>query len=338
MSVTIQEMLESGVHFGHQTSRWNPAMGQYIFGERNGIHIIDLQKTLPLFERAYQFAMKVSSRGGSILFVATKKQAQDVVIEAAKSCGMYHMTHRWLGGTLTNFRTVKQSIDRLRKLEPMILPVQVQNQITTLLNEETQFISEMEVVELQRLLSQQAGSELTDAEFTQLKEMARQSAENGVNHDALRTILEPKLVKMRQATTLSKKELLKMSREYEKLNNSLGGIKDMKELPKAIFIVDINKEHIAVAEARRLNIPTIAIVDTNTNPQWIDFPIPGNDDAIRAIQLFASKVAEAANEGRNYTEKDDVVTAGSDEELTLVVEDKVNSDMPAPEASASAEA
>ena len=146
--------------------------------------------------RAYQFAMKVSSRGGSILFVATKKQAQDVVVEAAKSCGMYHMTHRWLGGTLTNFRTVKQSIDRLRKLEPMILPVQVQNQITTLLNEETQFISEMEVVELQRLLAQQTGAELSDAEFAQ-QEMARQSVENGVNHDALRTILEPKLVKMR---------------------------------------------------------------------------------------------------------------------------------------------
>lgn len=338
MSVTIQEMLESGVHFGHQTSRWNPAMSQYIFGERNGIHIIDLQKTLPLFERAHQFARKVSSRGGSILFVATKKQAQDVVVEAAKSCGMYHMTHRWLGGTLTNFRTVKQSIDRLRKLEPMILPVQVQNQIAALLNEETQIISEMEIVELQRVLASQSGSELSDAEVHQLKEIAKQSFENGVNHEALRTILEPKLSTMRQATTLNKKELLKMSREYEKLNNNLGGIKDMKELPKAIFIVDINKEHIAVAEARRLNIPIIAIVDTNTDPQWIDFPIPGNDDAIRAIQLFASKIAEATNEGRNYTEKDDVVHAASDEELSLVVEDKVSSDMPTPEASASAEA
>ena len=304
-AIEIQEMLESGVHFGHQTSRWNPYMAPYIFGERNGIHILDLQKTQPLFDKAYQFVMTEVSRGGSILFVATKKQAQDVVIEAANSCGMFHMTHRWLGGTLTNFKTVKESIKRLHHLEPMIIPMQAQTKILALLNEENEFISEFDVSELQKTLSRLSDLAFSDAEFAKMNEIASASISNEIDSEALNAILEPKLARVRQATALNKKELLKLSREFEKLNNNLGGIKNMKEHPKALFIVDINKEHIAVAEAKRLGIKIIAIVDTNTNPVGIDFPIPGNDDAIRSIQLFANRIAQAANEGRNYVAKDE---------------------------------
>lgn len=328
--ISIQEMLEAGVHFGHQTSRWNPHMAPYIFGERNGIHIINLQKTLPAFEQAYQFVRKEVSRGGSVLFVATKKQAQDVVIEAANACGMYHMTHRWLGGTLTNFRTVKKSIERLRNLEPMILPMQAQTKINNMLSDDCEFISEYEVVDLQRVLGRISGAELSDSEYQQILEVAKNSLNGELNRSALKSILEPKLVRTRQSTTLSKKELLKLSREYEKLNNNLGGIKDMKDLPKAIFVVDINKEHIAVAEAKRLGIKVIAIVDTNTNPSDIDFPIPGNDDAIRSIQLFANRVAQAVTEGRDYVAKDDEGDTSSQNDPNFVQE-KGSTEMPAPE-------
>lgn len=298
--ITLQSMLEAGVHFGHQTSRWNPQMEQYIFGERNGIHIIDLQKTLPLYEAAAQYVRTEAARGGNILFVATKKQAQDMVIEAANKCGMYYMTHRWLGGTLTNFRTVKESIKRLKELEPMILPVQAQNKAADLVSEDTDFISEHDINDLRRVLAQISGAELTDAEYQRLIELAAASLEGNINRDAINAILEPKVARARATTTLNKKELLKLSREYEKLNNNLGGIKDMRELPKVLFVVDINKEHIAVAEARRLGIKVIAIVDTNTNPKDIDFPIPGNDDAIRSVQLFANGIAQAVIDGRNF--------------------------------------
>ena len=304
-NITLQEMLEAGVHFGHQTARWNPQMSPYIFGERNGIHIIDLQKTLPLYEAAFRAVKTEASRGGNVLFVATKKQAQDMVIEAANKCGMFHMTHRWLGGTLTNFRTVKQSIKRLQTLEPMILPMQAIKKVSELLGEENDFISEYDIADLQKIFARISGAELSDGEYAKLVELANASIESGINREAMSAILEPKLSRARQTTTLNKKELLKLSREYEKLNNNLGGIKDMKDLPKVLFVVDINKEHIAVAEAKRLGIPVIAIVDTNTNPKDIDFPIPGNDDAIRAIQLFANGIAEAVIEGQNYKGAED---------------------------------
>ena len=309
-NITLQEMLEAGVHFGHQTSRWNPKMAPFIFGERNGIHIINLEKSLPCFEKAYNFVHKQASQGGGILFVATKKQAQDVVVEAANQCGMHHMTHRWLGGTLTNFRTVRGSIDRLRKLEPLVMPVQAQKKIADMTKSTTVMISEFDILELQKLLSRIPGAELTDGEMNQLRIYANAEL---LDHEAVASFLEPKVAKLRQSTTLSKKELLTLSREYEKLNNNLGGIRDMKELPKAIFVVDVNKEHIAVAEARRLGISVIAIVDTNTDPSDIDFPIPGNDDAIRAIQLFTGRIARAVNEGRNYQGKGDDSAADAGE-------------------------
>jgi ribosomal protein S2 len=299
-NITLQEMLEAGVHFGHQTARWNPQMSQYIFGERNGIHIIDLQKTLPLYDRAQKFVRTEASRGGNVLFVATKKQAQDMVIEAANKCGMFHMTHRWLGGTLTNFSTVKKSIKRLQELEPMILPILAQKKSAAILSEDNDFMSEYDIADLQKVLARISGAELSDGEYSKLVELANASLENGIDRDAVYAILEPKVARARQTTTLNKKELLKLSREFDKLNNNLGGIKDMKELPKVLFVVDINKEHIAVAEAKRLGIPVIAIVDTNTNPKDIDFPVPGNDDAIRAIQLFANGIAEAVIEGQNF--------------------------------------
>ena len=317
-NITLQEMLEAGVHFGHQTARWNPTMAPYIFGERNGIHIIDLQKTLPLYERAHQFVKTEASRGGNVLFVATKKQAQDMVIEAANKCGMFHMTHRWLGGTLTNFSTVKKSIKRLQELEPMILPVQAQKKVESLLAEENDFVSEYDIADLQKLLARISGAELSDGEYKKLVELANASLEGELDRTAMSAILENKLSRARQTTTLNKKELLKLSREFEKLNNNLGGIKNMKDLPKALFVVDINKEHIAVAEAKRLGIPVIAIVDTNTNPKNIDFPIPGNDDAIRAIQLFANGIAEAVLDGQNF-KADEVNTEVAEDEIGVEV-------------------
>ncbi len=223
-AVTIRELLEAGVHFGHQTARWNPKMRKYIYGSRNGIHILDLQKTVPLFDQAYNFVSSMASRGEEVLFVGTKKQAQEVVRTHALRCNMFHVTHRWLGGTLTNFRTIKGSIERLNLIERM---------------------------------------------FTE-----------------------------GTADALTKKEVLKLYREQEKLENNLGGIKKMSGLPGVMFVVDIIKEHIAVAEAKKLGIKVVAMVDTNTDPALIDYPIPGNDDAIRAIELFTSRIADAVIEGR----------------------------------------
>jgi len=223
--VSMKQLLEAGVHFGHQTSRWNPKMKPYIFGARNGIHIIDLQQTVKMVKDVCAHVRDLIVGGGHVLFVGTKKQAQDSVREEAERCGMSYVHHRWLGGTLTNFQTVRQSIDRLKKLE----------------------------------------------------EMAN----------------DPKIVE-----ALTKKEMLSHSRERAKLERALGGIKDIKKLPDAVFIIDPGQEAIAVREARKLGIKVIAIIDTDCDPDLVDYKIPGNDDAIRAIRLFCSLMAEAVNEGK----------------------------------------
>ena len=222
--VSMKQLLEAGVHFGHQTRRWNPKMKKYIFTERNGIYIIDLQKTVKKLEEAYAFVRDLSANGGNVLFVGTKKQAQDAIKEEAARCGGYYVNARWLGGMLTNFRTMRTRIDRLAQLRKM---------------EE-------------------------DGTFAMLP----------------------------------KKEVIKHQGEIEKLEKYLGGVKEMKKLPAALFIVDPRKERNAIAEARKLNIPIVAIVDTNCDPDEIDYVIPGNDDAIRAIRLIASAMANAAIEGR----------------------------------------
>jgi small subunit ribosomal protein S2 len=221
--ITIKEMLSCGVHFGHQTHRWNPKMKNYVFGTRSGIHIIDLQKSVIMAQKAADFVKSVAAQGGRVVFVGTKKQASTVVKEAAEKCGQYYITKRWLGGTLTNFVTIKASIDRLKKLE-------------------------------------------------QMKEKGEFQYYN-------------------------KKEQSRMDKEYQRLVEYLEGIKDMKELPKAIFIVDLKKEHIAVHESTVLGIPVVGISDTNADPDVIQYPIPGNDDAIRSIQLFANLVADSYLEG-----------------------------------------
>jgi small subunit ribosomal protein S2 len=223
-SITMKELLEAGVHFGHQTRRWNPKMKRYIYGGRNGIYIIDLHQTLKLFEEARQFIQETAAEGEVILFVGTKKQAQDAVEEAAKRCGMYFVNQRWLGGMLTNFRTIKTRIGRLNELRKMEL----------------------------------------DGVFEQL----------------------------------TKKEAALLREESDRLERFLGGIKDMPKLPSAIFIVDLKKERIALAEARKLEIPVVAIVDTNCDPDEVDYVIPGNDDAIRAIKLISNKLADAILEVR----------------------------------------
>lgn len=222
--VSMKQLLEAGVHFGHQTRRWNPKMSKYIFTERNGIYIIDLQKTVKMMEQAYQFVRNISQEGGSILFVGTKKQAQEAVKEEATRCDMFYVNHRWLGGTLTNFQTIRKRIDRLHQLEKM--------------------------------------------------------EEEGV------------------FDVLPKKEVVLLKKEQARLEKFLGGIKKMKNLPDAVFIIDPRKERIAVAEARKLNIPIISIVDTNCDPDEIDYVIPGNDDAIRAVRLFTNKIADAVLEGK----------------------------------------
>lgn len=221
-SITMKELLEAGVHFGHQTRRWNPKMKRYIYGARNGIYIVDLHQTLKLFDAAQRFVQEVMMDGGSLLFVGTKKQAQDAIEEAAKRCRQYYVNHRWLGGMLTNFRTIQTRIRRLAELHEM--------------------------------------------------------EEKGV--------LEK----------LTKKEAKGLLEERERLERYLGGIKDMARLPRAVFVVDLRKEHIAVAEARKLGIPVIAIVDTNCDPDEVDYVIPGNDDAIRAIKLISNKIADAVIE------------------------------------------
>jgi small subunit ribosomal protein S2 len=219
----MKELLEAGVHFGHQTKRWNPKMKQYIFGERNGIYIIDLQKTLRLFKEATQFVADITAQGKIVLFVGTKRQAQDAIAEEAMRCGMFFVNQRWLGGLLTNFSTIQKSIKRLRELDTMA----------------------------------------TDGRYE----------------------------------LLPKKEVTRLERERKALEKNLAGIKNMPRLPDAIFVIDSNNEEIAVAEARRLGIPVIAIVDTNCNPDFVDYVIPGNDDALRAIRLFTTKIADSVIEG-----------------------------------------
>jgi small subunit ribosomal protein S2 len=239
-ALTMKELLEAGVHFGHQTKRWNPKMQKYIFGERNGIYIIDLQKTLKKFRDAYSFVRDLSSQGGTMLFIGTKKQAQETVFEEASRCGMYYVNQRWLGGTLTNFATIRKSIARLKKLEEM-----------------------KETGEYDRL---------------------------------------------------PKKEALELDREREKLEKALVGIKTMETLPSSVFIIDPRKEKIAVAEAQRLGIPIVAIVDTNCDPTGIDYPIPGNDDAIRAVRLITARIVDAINEGRGTASKDEAEVTGDEAE------------------------
>ncbi len=236
-TVTMKQLLEAGVHFGHQTKRWNPKMKEYIFGSRNGIYIIDLQKTVRLFKEAYKFIVDTCAKGGSILFVGTKKQAQDSVMEEAQRAGMFFINQRWLGGTLTNFRTIKKNIERLKKLEAM--------------------------------------------------------KEDG------------------SIEVLPKKEVLGLDKERAKMEKTLGGIKNLTKPPNGIFIIDPRKERIAVHEARRLGIPIVAIVDTNCDPDEIDYIIPGNDDAIRAIRLISSKVAEACLEGKQLLEASLVAPEGA---------------------------
>jgi small subunit ribosomal protein S2 len=227
--VTMKELLEAGVHFGHQTKRWNPKMARYIFGERNGIYIIDLQKTLKRFRDAYVFTRNLAAEGGTLLFVGTKKQAQDTIAEEATRAGMFYVNQRWLGGTLTNFTTIRKSIAYLKRLEEM-----------------------RDTGEFERV---------------------------------------------------SKKEALGLERERAKLERALIGIKQMDGLPSAVYVVDPRKERIAVAEAQKLAIPIISIVDTNCDPSGIDYPIPGNDDAIRAIRLITSRIADAVVEGRGVVAK-----------------------------------
>lgn len=219
---TMRQLLEAGVHFGHTTRRWNPRMKSYIYGERNGIHILDLQQTVPMLSRSLDFVRDIVGNGGRVLMVGTKRQASDFVADAAKRCGQYYVNHRWLGGMLTNWKTISHSIKRLRQLEEIL-------------------------------------------------------AEGG--------------------SGLTKKELLNLNREKDKLERALGGIKDMGGLPDVLFIVDTNKEHLAVNEAKKLNIPVIAVLDSNSDPEGITFPIPGNDDAVRAINLYCDLVADAALAG-----------------------------------------
>jgi small subunit ribosomal protein S2 len=228
VSITMKELLEAGVHFGHQTKRWNPKMKKYIFGKRNGIYIIDLQKTLKLFKEASSFISDLASQGKRLLFVGTKRQAQDAILEEANRCGMFYVNNRWLGGTLTNFATVRKSIERLKEIESI----------------------------------------LGDTE----KEM-------------------------------SKKERAALDRERDKLQKNLIGIREMDGLPDALFVIDPKKEYIAVKEAKKLGIPVVAIVDTNCDPEDINYVIPGNDDAIRAIRLFTQKIADAVLEGYNLAEE-----------------------------------
>ncbi len=241
--VTMKAMLDAGVHFGHQTQRWNPKMKPYVFTARGGIHIIDLQKSVESAKQAAEFVTKVASHGGRMIFVGTKKQAQEAVQAAAESCGQFYVTKRWLGGMLTNFSTIKASIDRLRRID---------------------------------LMREKGELEL-----------------------------------------LTKKEKFKMEKESEKLLEYLEGIKDMRDMPAALFVVDLNKEHIAVAEAKRLGIPVIGIADTNVDPTVIEYPIPGNDDAIRSIKLFSTLVAESFKEGAAIWEqkKRSSSDKGSDNEV-----------------------
>ncbi|MFQ3548131.1 MAG: 30S ribosomal protein S2 [Armatimonadota bacterium] len=250
-SLSMKELLEAGVHFGHRTHRWNPKMKKYIYGGRNGIYIIDLHQTVKLFDDAQKFVQESVLEGNSILFVGTKKQAQEAIEQAAKACGMYYVNQRWLGGMLTNFKTIQNRIARLKEIEKM--------------------------------------------------------EEDG------------------RIEQLTKKEASKVREEYQKLQKYLGGIKDMQEMPGVMYIVDLKKERIALLEAKKLGIPVVAIVDTNCDPEEVDYVIPGNDDAIRAIKLISGKIAEAVNEVKAPEEELEVAeeTAQANEDET---EEKPNVD------------
>ncbi len=240
--ISMKQLLEAGVHFGHQTRRWNPKMAPYIFTERNGIYIIDLQKTVRKIDEAYNFVRDVAMEGKTVLFVGTKKQAQEAIEQEALRCNQYFVNNRWLGGMLTNFKTIRTRIDRLNQID--------------------------------------------------------------------------KMEQMGQFEVLPKKEVIKLMHEREKLEANLGGIREMKKLPGCLFVVDPRKEHIAVTEARILNIPIVAIVDTNCDPDEVDYVIPGNDDAIRAVKLIAGRLADAVLEGKQGEQMDaePVQAAGEDQE------------------------
>jgi small subunit ribosomal protein S2 len=239
-NITMKELLEAGVHFGHQTKRWNPKMKEYIFGERNGIYIIDLQKTLKMFKEASKFVQELATEGKIVLFVGTKRQAQDAIAEEATRCGGFYINQRWLGGLLTNWVTVQKSVKRLKELDEMA----------------------------------------TDGRYE----------------------------------LLPKKEVIKLERERKHLQANLAGIKNMSRLPDAIFVIDSNKEQIAVREARKLGIPVVAVVDTNCDPSEVDYVIPGNDDALRAIRLFTSKISDSIAEGAQFMSDKQVaeMTAAAD--------------------------
>ena len=237
--ISMKQLLEAGVHFGHQTRRWNPKMKEYIFTERNGIYIIDLQKTVKKIDEAYYFIRDLAMDGGTVLFVGPKKQAQESIEQEAKRCEMSYVNQRWLGGMLTNFKTIQSRINKLRKIEKME----------------------------------------ADGDFE----------------------------------LLPKKEVIKLKAEQEKLEKNLGGIKEMRKLPSAMFVVDPRKEHIAILEAKALGIPVVAIVDTNCDPDEADYPIPGNDDAIRAVKLITAKMADAVLEGRQGEQMNDEADAAAEE-------------------------
>ena len=244
--ITMKQLLEAGVHFGHQTKRWNPKMKPYIYGARNGIYIIDLQKTVKLFKTAYQAVQDTVARGEDVLFVGTKRQAADTIQEEAERAGMHFVNNRWLGGTMTNFKTIQSSVERLKKIEQM-------------------------------------------------------AAEGKLD-------------------ALSKKDVIRLQRAYNKLEKNLGGVKNMAKLPGLMFVIDPRREKIAIAEARNLNIPVVSVVDTNCDPDLIDYVIPGNDDAIRAIRLFTSRVADACIEGRDLHQKL-LRTDDDDKPMAAVVKD-----------------
>ncbi len=252
---SLRQLLEAGVHFGHQTQRWNPRMGEYIYGDRNGIHIVDLTQTVPLLDRALQVVRDTVAKNGRILFVGTKRQAQKPIAEAAERCAQYYMNHRWLGGTLTNWKTVSQSINRLREIDERM--------------------------------------------------------EQG-------------------AAGLTKRERLSMERDQAKLNASLGGIREMGGVPDLLFVIDVNKEDLAIAEAKKLGIPVVAIVDTNCSPDGVDHVIPGNDDAARAIQLYCDLVSRAALDGMSAQMSAAGVDVGAMEEAATedeeILETPVNSE------------
>jgi small subunit ribosomal protein S2 len=253
-SVSMRQMLEAGVHFGHQTRFWNPKMAPYIFGERNRIHIVNLEKSLPLFNTAADFIRQTVANGGKVLLVGTKRSARESVKLEAERCGMPHVSHRWLGGMLTNFKTVRQSVKRLKDLEEM-------------------------------------------------------TANGTINHH-------------------NKREGIQLRRELEKLQRSLGGIKNMDSLPDVLFVIDVGHEHIAIHEAKKLGIPVVAVVDTNCSPEGVDYLIPGNDDAMRAIQLYVTGIADAVLEGRSAAPVVSVTT--EDEFVELDEEGKPKSRAPAP--------